>query len=105
MPALLPRASALENVELPLVYTGTRRQERRRRAERTISSCFAQNNGHDRESRITALADNGEFTFILLSVAEPARPDQHDHRLGRANSLFQRPNPGQAWCKIAAIEE
>jgi putative ABC transport system ATP-binding protein len=36
IPALLPRASALENVELPLVYTGTCRRERRRRAERAL---------------------------------------------------------------------
>ena len=33
---LLPRTSALQNVELPLVYAGVSRQERRHRAEETL---------------------------------------------------------------------
>jgi putative ABC transport system ATP-binding protein len=36
LPALLPRTSALENVELPLVYTGVGRHERRRKARAAL---------------------------------------------------------------------
>jgi putative ABC transport system ATP-binding protein len=36
LPALLPRATALENVELPLVYAGVLRKERRHRAKEAL---------------------------------------------------------------------
>jgi putative ABC transport system ATP-binding protein len=35
--ALLPRATALQNVELPLVYAGVHRHERRERAQRALA--------------------------------------------------------------------
>lgn len=37
LPALLPRATALENVALPLAYAGIGRQQRRRRAEDALA--------------------------------------------------------------------
>jgi putative ABC transport system ATP-binding protein len=44
---LLPRTTALENVELPLVYRGVGRKERRRRAERALAQVgLADRAGH-----------------------------------------------------------
>ena len=73
--------------------------------ERTIGRGLGQDHRHDREGRIAGLADKGEFAFVLLGVAEPARSDQHDRRLGCADGLFQRANPRQTRRKIAAIKE
>ena len=44
--------------------------------------------------RIAGLTNKGELSFVLLRVAEPMRPNQHDRRLGCTDSLFQRANPG-----------
>jgi hypothetical protein len=59
-----------------------------------IGCGFRQYHRHDLEGRIAALADNRKLAFVLLSIAEPTRSDQHDCRFGCANCLFQRADPG-----------
>jgi len=75
-------------------------------SQKAVISCFSvlsptvrradgvyQDHRHDWEGRIARLTHKGEFTFVLLGVAEPARPDQHDHGAGCSYGLFQRANP------------
>ena len=50
---LLPKLSALENVELPLVYQGVAPKERKKRAQKALNS-------HDQKSRET-----GTFGSLL----------------------------------------
>ena len=50
---LLARATALENVELPMVYAGLRRRERRRRAREALARVGLSEREHHRPSQLS----------------------------------------------------
>ena len=50
---LLPRNTALENVMLPLVYSGIRKNERKRRAEETLSDVGLTDRMHHKPNELS----------------------------------------------------
>lgn len=69
-PALLARVSALENVELPLVYAGIRRQERRRRAKDALDRVGLANRVHHLPNQLSG----GEQQRVVIARAVVNNP-------------------------------
>lgn len=65
VPALLPRTTALENVELPLVYSGVRKSERRRRAKDALARVGLAHRSHHWPNQLSG----GEQQRVVIARA------------------------------------
>ena len=71
LPALLPRSTALENVELPLPYAGIPPSERRRRAEGALERAGLADRGHHWPNQLSG-GEQQRVVIARATVSEPA---------------------------------
>jgi putative ABC transport system ATP-binding protein len=67
---LLPRSTALQNVELPLIYAGVGRRERRRRAKESLSAVGL----GDRDHHLPSQLSGGQQQRVAVARAIVTRP-------------------------------